>query len=122
MTGHKTQARSTYGKECGKVKHTALPAPCCSALHNCVSPKGYGNGDGHHPTLCTRARETFFFFYFLDTKCRNTIAPRTDEERAEQKPLAELSRALGFREEVFGSSGVHDKPAEVAAKSSSPPE
>ncbi|KAI8506969.1 hypothetical protein Bbelb_154080 [Branchiostoma belcheri] len=32
---------STYEKECGKVKHTALPAPCCSALHNCVSPNGY---------------------------------------------------------------------------------
>ncbi|KAI8510441.1 hypothetical protein Bbelb_113570 [Branchiostoma belcheri] len=50
-----------YENECGKVKHTALPAdqpPCCSALQNCMSPKGYRNGDGHHPTLCIRARET----------------------------------------------------------------
>ncbi|KAI8522231.1 G-protein coupled receptor [Branchiostoma belcheri] len=42
-------ALSTYEKECGKVKHTALPAdqpPAVVALHNCVSPKGYEMGMG----------------------------------------------------------------------------
>ncbi|KAI8498437.1 hypothetical protein Bbelb_236390 [Branchiostoma belcheri] len=38
-------------------------APCCSALQNCVSPKGYGNGDGHHPTLCIEWNGTFFSLY-----------------------------------------------------------
>ncbi|KAI8503828.1 hypothetical protein Bbelb_187990 [Branchiostoma belcheri] len=37
--------------------HAVISCPE-SALHNCVSPKGYRNGDGHHPTLCI-AQETF---------------------------------------------------------------
>ncbi|KAI8488570.1 beta-galactoside alpha-2,6-sialyltransferase [Branchiostoma belcheri] len=54
--------KGTYEKECGKVKHTALPAPCCSALHNCVSPEGYEMEISAPPYARARARQTVFFF------------------------------------------------------------
>ncbi|KAI8506644.1 hypothetical protein Bbelb_160710 [Branchiostoma belcheri] len=41
--------RKSVGRS--NTQHYQRTSPCCSALHNCVSPKGYGNGDGHHPTL-----------------------------------------------------------------------
>ncbi|KAI8499254.1 hypothetical protein Bbelb_230180 [Branchiostoma belcheri] len=61
---HSAHMRKSVGRS--NIQHYQRTSPCCSALHNCVSSKGYGNGYGHHPTLCIRARETFFFSILIN--------------------------------------------------------
>ncbi|KAI8507439.1 hypothetical protein Bbelb_148190 [Branchiostoma belcheri] len=47
---HSAHMRKSVGRS--KTQHYQRTSPL---LYNCVSPKGYRNGDGHHPTLCTRS-------------------------------------------------------------------